>query len=131
MTYDFALIHDRRIQAISQNGNDASKSLYTFDMSVKPNSVNRTIIIDGDGNPVQNAAPIVAASVKISKTTPTRDLMNSEADLAAQDIERRGNLTIANWPMYNDTLAPASVRSNYAIARDQSGMTVITGGNQK
>jgi len=93
-------------------------------MSVRPNSVNRTIIIDGDGNPVQNAVPIVAASVHATKKTSTRDLED-------RDLERRGNLTIANWPEYNDTLAPASLRSNYALARDQSGLTIITGGNQE
>lgn len=107
-------------------------------MSVKPNSVNRTIIIDGDGNPVQNAVPIIAASFRASntstspKTTTTDDDDDDEQrDLVDRDLERRGNLTVANWPVYNDTLAPATVRSSYAIARDQSGMTVITGGNQK
>lgn len=105
-------------------------------MSVRPNSVNRTIIIDGDGNPVQNAVPIVAASFRASNnstasTTTTTTSDDEEGDLVERDLERRGNLTVANWPIYNDTLAPATVRTAFAIARDPSGMTVITGGNQK
>lgn len=111
-----------------QNGNDASKTLYTFDMTVHPTSVNRTILIDGDGNPVQDSAPVKANDVvRVANSTA----QNSHSHLDERSLVRRGNLTVANWPMYNDSLAPASTRSNFAVARDQSGMTVITGGNQE
>ena len=118
----------RNIQAVLQNGNDASKTLYTFDMTVHPTSVNRTILIDGDGNPVTDSAPVKANDVRIAKNIT----QNAHAThLDDRSLERRGNLTIANWPLYNDSLAPSSTRTNFAVARDQNGMTVITGGNQE
>jgi len=46
------------IKGVVINGDDASKTLYTFDPTTSPNSVNRTILIDADGNPVQNAQPV-------------------------------------------------------------------------
>lgn len=104
------------IKGIVINGNDASKNLYLFDLSVAPNSVNRTILVDGDGNPVQNAKPVVS-----------RDLGGQELD--ERSLDRRGNLTVENWPPYNGTLAPSSTRTSYSVARDQSGLTVISGGN--
>jgi len=96
-------------------------------MTVQPTSVNRTILIDENGNPVTDSAPVKANDVRIASNTT----QNSHALLDDRSLVRRGNLTIANWPMYNDSLAPLSTRENFAVARDQSGMTVITGGNQE
>jgi hypothetical protein len=104
------------IHAIVINGDDGSKNLYTFDMTKSPNQVNRTIIVDAEGNPVQNAVPVV----ENRGTKPTSKL-----------ISKRGDLTVENWPTYNDTLVPSSTRSAYSIARDQSGLVVISGGNEQ
>jgi len=104
------------IKAVVINGDDLSKTLYTFDMTVSPNAVNRTILIDGNGNPVANAAPVVE---------------QREAVLSERQLEKRGNLTVADWPAYNDTLAPSSTRTTYAVAQDQSGLVVISGGSTK
>ncbi|KAH8657574.1 hypothetical protein BGZ60DRAFT_383538 [Tricladium varicosporioides] len=102
------------VKGIVINGDDASKTLYTFDMSVSPNDVNRTILIDSEGNPVQNA-----------KAENHKRFMEE-----ASQLSKRGNLTVADWPEYNDTLAPKSTRTAYSIARDQSGLVVISGGNE-
>jgi len=104
------------VKAVVINGDDGSKNLYTFDMSVSPNGVNRTILIDADGNPVQNAKPIVEARHELEE----RD---------GQLVER-GNLTVADWPTYNDTFAPSSTRTSYTICTDQSGLVLISGGNE-
>ena len=112
-----SLIPDRNIKATVQNGNDGSKTLLTFDMTVLPNSVNRTIFVDAGGNSVVNATAIV----EVQK--------GSKSPVAHRKIARRGNLTVDNWPEYNSTLAPSSTRTVYSVARDQSGLTVITGGN--
>jgi hypothetical protein len=69
-------------------GDDASKTLYTFDMSVSPNDVNRTVLIDGDGKPVQNAKPITSRGLE--RREPLK-------------LKRR-DLTVADWPAYNDSL---------------------------
>lgn len=112
------LYNTSAIGAVIINGDDASKTLYTFDMSVSPNSVNRTIIIDADGNPVRNAQPIADS-----------DLEERWQGRSSQHA-KRGHLTVADWPAYNDTLAPSSTRNGYTIAKDQSGLVVISGGNK-
>ncbi|KAE8447431.1 hypothetical protein EG329_010704 [Mollisiaceae sp. DMI_Dod_QoI] len=105
------------IKSVVINGDDSSKSLYTFDMTVAPNQVNRTVLIDANGNPVQNAAPVA-------------DKRWEENYFARRSAERvkRDNLTLADWPAYNNTLAPVSTRAAYSIAKDQSGLVVISGG---
>lgn len=100
------------------NGDDGSKSLYTFDMSVSPNVVNRTILIDQLGNPVTNAQPVVS-----------RRTLNGFSELEDRSLEKRGNLTVENWPAYNSTLVPTAIRTACSLAQDQSGLTVISGGS--
>lgn len=112
------------IKAVVQNGNDGSKNLYTFDMSVSPNTVNRTILVDADGNPVTGATPI------LSRSLDDRNLYESSFESNAQ-LEKRGNLTLNNWPPYNSSLVSTHVRSEYAMAKDQSGLVVIAGGSDE
>ena len=100
------------------DGDDGSKMLYTFDMSVSPNQVNRTVLIDGNGSPMESSKPIFV----------TRDLVSRE--LVGRSEHGEGNLTAANWPIYNSTLAPSSTRAEYSVARDEDGLVVISGGNQ-
>ncbi|KAG9238832.1 hypothetical protein BJ875DRAFT_4778 [Amylocarpus encephaloides] len=104
------------IKAIVINGDDASKSLYTFDMTVSPNRVNRTIIVDADGNAVKGAVPVATGR---------------HAATHGQKV-RRGDLTVQNWPTYNDSLVPSSARTgDYALSRDQNGLVVVSGGNEQ
>jgi hypothetical protein len=111
------------IKGVVINGDDASKTLYTFDMTTSPNSVNRTILIDGDGNPVQNAEPILS--------TRELDERADEPEERSANLMRRDNLTVADWPAYNGSLAPSSKRTTYSVCRDQSGLVVISGGNEE
>ncbi|KAL5320709.1 hypothetical protein ACEPPN_011519 [Leptodophora sp. 'Broadleaf-Isolate-01'] len=101
------------IKAIALNGNDGSKTIYTFDMTVSPNEVNRTILVDANGNPVPNSAP--AKEKRATKLS----------------LDRRAELTVADWPAYNGTLAPMTTRTSFTVAKDQSGMVVVTGGNDE
>lgn len=106
------------IKSVVQDGDDASKTIYTFDMTVTPNSVNRTILIDGDGNPVQNAKPIIKRGLE---TLEARD----------STLTQRTQLAVSDWPAYNDSLAPSSIRTTYSIAKDPSGLIVISGGSDE
>ncbi|KAF8866498.1 hypothetical protein BDZ45DRAFT_274408 [Acephala macrosclerotiorum] len=106
------------IKAVVINGDDSSKTLYTFDMAVSPNAVNRTILIDADGNPVQNAAPVVGKRWEDSSFWER-----------SRERMKRGDLTVADWPAYNDTFALMSTRTTYTLSQDQSGLVVISGGS--
>jgi hypothetical protein len=111
------------IKGIVIDGDDRSKTLYTFDMTTSPNSVNRTILIDGDGNPVQYAQAIVSRGLD--------ERSFDELEERSGGMTKRGNLTVANWPSYNGALAPSSTRTTCSIAQDQSGLVVISGGNEE
>ena len=47
-TFANPIYNTTNVKAIALNGNDGSKTIYTFDMTVSPNVVNRTILIDAD-----------------------------------------------------------------------------------
>ncbi|RKU40668.1 hypothetical protein DL546_002713 [Coniochaeta pulveracea] len=98
-----------QVQAVIVPGDDASRHLYTFDMTVSPNAVSRTVLMDGAGQPVQNSPRLV-----------TR----------AEEDNDGGALTVNDWPKYNSTLAPTATRTNYGLAQDQDHMVVIAGGSK-
>lgn len=104
-----------QMKAVIVNGDDGSKSLYVFDMSVSPNVVKRIVLVDGQGAPVQNAGPVA------------RSLESVESP----EVERRGTdpLTANDWPEYNSTLVPTATRTNFAMAEDANGLVVFAGGN--
>ncbi|KAI9640951.1 hypothetical protein NHQ30_010793 [Ciborinia camelliae] len=104
------------VKAVIMTGDDGSKNLYTFDMSVAPNVVNRTILVDGSGNPVKSAKAIV------SKRTTEKNAVKKS---------KRSSLTEADWPAYNGTLAPTSTRTSYSVAMGAAGQVVISGGNEE
>ncbi|KAL2064891.1 hypothetical protein VTL71DRAFT_4031 [Oculimacula yallundae] len=112
-TFSNPIYNTSNVRAIALNGNDGSKTIYTFDMTTSPNTVNRTILIDADGNPIKNSAPV------------------REKHVTPRNVEQRAELTVASWPEYNGTLAPMTTRTSYTVAKDQSGMVVVTGGNDE
>lgn len=104
------------VKALLMLGDDGSKSLYTFDMSVAPNQVNRTILVDNNANPIKNAT-IVSRGLELSEK---RDL-----------VDRATGLTLATWPAYNGTLASSTTRNSYSITDDGNGLVVFSGGNDQ
>jgi hypothetical protein len=109
------------VKAIVLNCDDKSKHLYTFDLTVSPNQVSRTILINADGSPMTNAGPVV------SRTIHSRHF-HGELKETDGTIEKR-DLTVATWPSYNSTLAPKVTRKDWTIAKDQSGLVVMSGGS--
>lgn len=104
-------------QAVLVSGDDGSKNLITFDMSVSPNVANRTVLIDEHGAPVTKAAAI---------TKRSDDHRRSDQD----EVGRRATaLTQETWPSYNATYASTAIRSNYAAAESDDGQVVLSGGN--
>lgn len=106
-------------QAALVTGDDGSKNLYTFDMSVSPNVANRTVLIDQTGAPVTSAVAITKRS--------DEDGWGEE-----NGHERRAvSLTQSTWPAYNGTYASTAIRSNYASADSSDGKVVLSGGNSE
>ncbi|KAK1768387.1 hypothetical protein QBC33DRAFT_375177 [Phialemonium atrogriseum] len=103
------------MKAVLVKGDDGSKNLYVFDMTVSPNLVKRIVLVDGQGAPVQNSAPVVRSVEAVESRLVGR-----------RDAE---SLTVNDWPQYNSTLAPKATRSNYAVAEDLDGLIVFSGGN--
>lgn len=105
------------VKALLMLGDDSSKSLYTFDLTVAPNQVNRTVLVDSNAMPIPNAKPIVSRGLEMS-------------DLAGL-VERDGGLTLADWPTYNGTLASSNTRQSYSVADNGNGLVVFSGGNDQ
>ncbi|KAK7719556.1 hypothetical protein SLS64_001733 [Diaporthe eres] len=104
-------------QAVLVSGDDGSKNLITFDMSVSPNVANRTVLIDEHGAPVTKAVAV---------TKRSDDHRRSGQD----EVGRRATaLTQETWPSYNSTYASTAIRSNYAAAESDDGQVVLSGGN--
>ncbi|KAI1640532.1 hypothetical protein F4809DRAFT_648048 [Biscogniauxia mediterranea] len=99
------------VKAAIIQGDDGSKHLYTFDPTTSPNTVNRTVLVDANGAPMTNSAPITNK-------------------VASRNVVGQRDLTAANWPGYNSTLAPSTTRSDYSLASDSDGLIVMSGGNE-
>jgi len=97
------------MKAAIVKGDDGCKNLYTFDMTTSPNTVTRTVLINGQGQPVQNS-PRIRTRSEAKRDTDT--------------------LTLGDWPEYNATLAPKAPRTNYALAQGADDLVVIAGGSQ-
>jgi hypothetical protein len=92
-------------------GDDSSKVLEVYDFGASPNAVTRyALLVDGAPAPVNQQVAPPDASTKRRRSM------------------RRRDLTIANWPKYNSTLAPTSTRSGFSLAVDTNGLVVVSGG---
>lgn len=103
------------MKAVIVTGDDGSKSLYIFDMTVSPNVVKRILLVDGQGTTIHDAAPVA----------------KNQAAGESAEVERRATdrLTADDWPEYDPKLAPTATRTNYAAAEDENGLVVFAGGN--
>ncbi|KAI1190616.1 hypothetical protein F5B17DRAFT_48803 [Nemania serpens] len=104
------------VKAAVIQADDGSKHLYTFDLTTLPNTVNRTVLIDGNGAPV-------------ASSTPVKPVVTTKKGNAIDETHANGELLANNWPPYNSTFAPKSTRTDYSIATDPNGLVVMSGGN--
>lgn len=95
------------VKGMLVTGDDGSKHLYTFDATTSPNTVNRTVLLDGSGAPVTSSVPIQGSG----------------------STSARRALDASDWPSYNSSMASDTTRSDYSLASDSTGMTVLSGGN--
>ncbi|KAI9815902.1 MAG: hypothetical protein M1832_005213 [Thelocarpon impressellum] len=107
-----------QVEGIILNGDDGSKVLQTFDMTRSPNTVTNTVL----ENPRGEGAP---PGKMTSGSPPPAGRRRSGPPPAKR---RKRDLTLADWPAYNGTLAPRSTRDSYSIAA-ADGEVVAVGGN--
>ncbi|KAI9716423.1 MAG: hypothetical protein M1812_005318 [Candelaria pacifica] len=116
-------LQDRsKVQAVIIDGDDGSKVLETFDMSVSPNSVAATLVMDANGKPASQGQLIGRSYTKASRsglTTPP------------PAKRRKRGLSVTNWPPYNDTFAPKTLRNGFSLSQGPSGQVVMAGGNDQ
>lgn len=102
-------LEDRdQVQATVVSGSDGSKVLQVYDMSASPNEVNRYAIVGPSGEFLDIAENI--------QNTPAK--------------RRKRELSLEDWPAYNDTLAPREPRTDFTVSRTANGLAVIAGGNE-
>lgn len=93
-------------------GVDGSKTLYTFDFTTSPNDVDRTVLVDGLGDPTPGSIPINQRSINL-------------------DARAAGALTIADWPAYNASGVSNTTRTACSVAQDGDGLMAVSGGNDQ
>ncbi|RHZ60224.1 uncharacterized protein CDV56_107941 [Aspergillus thermomutatus] len=90
------------------NGSDGSKALESFDMNASPNTVNSVALLNPGGQPARPGTVLGASS-------STR--------------RRRRDVSVANYPTYDGTLASSTTRSHYSLAQGDNGLVVISSGS--
>lgn len=90
------------------DGADGSKVIQIYDMHVSPNSVTPIVLLAAGGQP--------AYTGQLAGSGPSR--------------KRKRDLTLNNWPSYNNDNAPSATRTDCAVAQSPNGgMAVISGGS--
>jgi hypothetical protein len=90
---------------------DGSKVLVTIDMGKSPNKVTRTVVLNPGGQQAQYGQTV--------------------GDSDKRSRRRRRDDFLSNFPKYNDSLAPRTVRNGASLAQDPDGLIVLTGGNDQ
>jgi hypothetical protein len=98
--------------ASTMDGDDGSRQLIMYDMSVSPASVEL----------IKVKEPTKAAKLRRRRPQETA------ANAATAPISTQNQLSASNWPAYNGTLAPTTTRTDTALAYD-GDMVIISGGD--
>lgn len=89
------------------DGSDGSRVLETYDLRASPNQVSQIVLLDAGGTTAATGQTIGSSSSR----------------------KRKRDLTLQNWPAYNNSDAPTVMRSDFGLAQDPSGLAVISGGS--
>ena len=104
-------------QAAIVGGSDGSKVLEVFDMSESPNQITTALLQQANSTPTSGQKTSTSTS-----PSPTATHISNKP--------RRRDITLANWPAYNSTLAPQATRNGFSLAQDSAGLVVISGGTE-
>ncbi|KAK7951299.1 uncharacterized protein PG986_007027 [Apiospora aurea] len=111
-------------QAVMVGGDATNTKVMLFDAKAGWTDSNSTL-----AEPITKVAErgarlvLMDAAGPVVKTTPIRKTKGASRSLGQRD------LTASNWPAYNSTLAPTTVRDQYSLASGPDGLVVMSGGN--
>ena len=97
------------VSATLVRAEDGSRILEIFDMGASPNEVTQILIGAPDGQDAELG-----------------QVLNQP-----EERKRKRDLTLADWPAYDDTFAPTTSRSGFSLASGANGLVVISGGGEE
>lgn len=89
------------------DGSDGSKVLQVYDFTPSPNNVTQIVLLGAGGQPA------------------------STGQTVGSQGRRKRDLTLQDWPAYDDENAPTATRSDCAVAQAASNVAVVAGGSEK
>jgi hypothetical protein len=131
---------DSKVQAVIVNRDDGSKLLETFDLSVSPNSVNRTVLRSpGSTKPLlARSEPRFSSSSSASLSSSSlhssygKNALGEIEQLDAPPAKRRKRDSVAAAASDSDSHpTPTAIRTGFSLAQSPNGLVVLSGGNDQ
>lgn len=89
------------------DGSDGSKVLQIYDFSASPNNVTQIVLLGEDGQPGYTGQPV------------------------GSQQRRKRDLTLQDWPEYDDSNAPTQTRSDCGVAQSADNVAIVAGGSEE
>jgi len=112
-----------KVQAALKAGDDGSKVLELFDMSVSPNTILPVLL----PNPTHASTPTQPSSTTIVSSTSAAPL----GKVTVPPSKEKRTYKLADPLAYDITLAPHDIRSDFSLAQGSDGLVVASGGNDQ
>lgn len=100
------------------DGSDGSKVLELYDAGVSPNEVSQIVLLGAGGVTAYTGQTVGSPSSRHTLRHTSRR-------------KRKRDLSLDNWPTYNDQNAPTVTRTDYSLSQGSNGVAVIAGGNSE
>ncbi|KAI9882214.1 MAG: Potassium channel, partial [Watsoniomyces obsoletus] len=142
---DRPLPDDNKAQAVIMDGDDGSKTLVSFDLSVSPNRVDRTVLRNStrvDPPPPSSSSSSSSSSSRSSPTsTSTSSSSSPSSSSATQRVTARSDDGGKSRPPakrrkratgeVGSVPAPTTIRNGFSVAQGPFDLVVISGGNEQ
>lgn len=98
------------------DGDDGSKVLQVYNVHTSPNTAQGLVLLNDDGQPARTGQLVGRPQ-------------SSGSDSESQNQKR--DLSLSDWPSYNNTNAPTATRTDCSIAQGPNGTIIMAGGNDE
>ncbi|TQS38049.1 hypothetical protein Golomagni_01453 [Golovinomyces magnicellulatus] len=104
--------HSKISKSVIVEEDESNKALYTFDLSVSPNTINKTIISDPKRGSLQSSS--LSLAQKSDNSSQETKILSTESLVYSED-----------------SVNPRPARISYAASIDPSGLVVFSGGSDQ